>query len=375
MARPHDDASKAELLIVDDTLENLRLLSRMLAEEGYRVETASSGARALATAQANPPDLVLLDIKMPEMDGYEVCAAFKADERTRDIPIIFLSALDETYDKVKAFTSGGVDYIIKPFQFEEVLARVEIHIALMNLQRQLQQANRELQKRLEELDAFAHTVAHDLKNPLTRIIGYAELLEGEFDTLPEEDLRGFLGVIARGGRKMENIIDELLLLASVREGEVESQPLDMSDIVNEVQRRLGHVIEGSQAQIIEPESWPAALGHGPWVEEVWLNYISNAIKYSGREPRLELGGAVEPGGAARFWVRDNGPGLSEEDQGRLFAPFTRLHQVRAEGHGLGLSIVRRIVDKLGGQVGVESQVGKGSVFYFTLPSVGVTEAD
>ncbi len=375
MARPHDDASKAELLIVDDTLENLRLLSRMLAEEGYRVETASSGARALATAQANPPDLVLLDIKMPEMDGYEVCAAFKADERTRDIPIIFLSALDETYDKVKAFTSGGVDYIIKPFQFEEVLARVETHIALMNLQRQLQQANRELQKRLEELDAFAHTVAHDLKNPLTRIIGYAELLEGEFDTLPEEDLRGFLGVIARGGRKMENIIDELLLLASVREGEVESQPLDMSDIVKEVQRRLGHVIEGSQAQIIEPESWPAALGHGPWIEEVWLNYISNAIKYSGREPRLELGGAVEPGGAARFWVRDNGPGLSEEDQGRLFAPFTRLHQVRAEGHGLGLSIVRRIVDKLGGQVGVESQVGKGSVFYFTLPSVGVTEAD
>jgi signal transduction histidine kinase len=375
MARPHDDASKAELLIVDDTLENLRLLSRMLAEEGYRVETASSGARALATAQANPPDLVLLDIKMPEMDGYQVCAALKADERTRDIPIIFLSALDETYDKVKAFTSGGVDYIIKPFQFEEVLARVETHIALMNLQRQLQQANRELQKRLEELDAFAHTVAHDLKNPLTRIIGYAELLEGEFDTLPEEDLRGFLGVIARGGRKMENIINELLLLASVREGEVESQPLDMSDIVNEVQRRLGHVIEGSQAQIIEPESWPAALGHGPWIEEVWLNYISNAIKYSGREPRLELGGAVEPGGAARFWVRDNGPGLSEEDQGRLFAPFTRLHQVRAEGHGLGLSIVRRIVDKLGGQVGVESQVGKGSVFYFTLPSVGVTEAD
>jgi len=337
MARPHDDASKAELLIVDDTLENLRLLSRMLAEEGYRVETASSGARALATAQANPPDLVLLDIKMPEMDGYEVCAALKADERTRDIPIIFLSALDETYDKVKAFTSGGVDYIIKPFQFEEVLARVETHIALMNLQRQLQQANRELQKRLEELDAFAHTVAHDLKNPLTRIIGYAELLEGEFDTLPEEDLRGFLGVIARGGRKMENIINELLLLASVREGEVESQPLDMSDIVNEVQRRLGHVIEGSQAQIIEPESWPAALGHGPWIEEVWLNYISNAIKYSGREPRLELGGAVEPGGAARFWVRDNGPGLSEEDQGRLFAPFTRLHQVRAEGHGLGLA--------------------------------------
>jgi signal transduction histidine kinase len=375
MARPHDDASKAELLIVDDTLENLRLLSQMLSEEGYRVETASSGARALATAQANPPDLVLLDIRMPEMDGYEVCEGLKADERTRDIPIIFLSALDETYDKVKAFTSGGVDYIIKPFQFEEVLARVEIHIALMNLQRQLQQANRELQKRLEELDAFAHTVAHDLKNPLTRIIGYAELLEGEFDTLPEEDLHGFVGIIARGGRKMENIINELLLLASVREGEVESQPLDMSDIVDEAQRRLSHMIEESKARIILPESWPAALGHGPWVEEVWLNYISNAIKYSGREPRLELGGAVEPGGTARFWVRDNGPGLSEEDQGRLFAPFTRLHQVRAEGHGLGLSIVRRIVNKLGGRAGVESQVGKGSVFYFTLPSAGVTEAD
>jgi len=126
-------------------------------------------------------------------------------------------------------------------------------------------------------------------------------------------------------------------------------------------------------------AWPAALGYGPWIEEVWVNYLSNAIKYGGQPPRMELGadplpnpppqaGEGKGGGMVRFWVRDNGSGITPEDQSRLFAPFTRLDQIRAGGHGLGLSIVRRIVEKLGGQVGVESQVGSGSTFSFTLAS-------
>ena len=179
---------------------------------------------------------------------------------------------------------------------------------------------------------------------------------------------------------MSSIVDELLLLAEVRKvEEVETKPLDMANIVVRARERLTHIIEKHQAEIILPAVWTAALGHAPWVEEVWVNYLSNAIKYGGQPPRIELGATPSqsppPGGDAqgrmvRFWVRDNGPGLTPEEQARLFTPFARLDQVGTKGHGLGLSIVRRIVEKLGGQVEVESKVGQGSIFSFTLPRVG-----
>jgi signal transduction histidine kinase len=142
--------------------------------------------------------------------------------------------------------------------------------------------------------------------------------------------------------------------------------LDMAEIVAEAQQRLAHMIESAGAEITCPDTWPHAVGYAPWVEEIWINYLSNALKYSGQPPRIEIGGTAQADGQARFWVRDNGPGLTPEEQSRLFKPFTRLNQTRAKGHGLGLSIVRRIAEKLGGTVGVESQVGKGSTFWFTL---------
>ncbi len=576
--------SGGNILIVDDTPVNLSLLSRMLTAEGYQVQAAPNGAQALEAARSVFPDLILLDILMPEMDGYEVCERLKADARTSEIPIIFISALDRTEDKIRAFAVGGVDYITKPFQAEEVAARVETHLTLRSLQKDqqfkntqleqeiieriraesqrdvtveaLQQRHRELvtlnkaataissdlsldnvlrtvaeqmmqaldltactlslwnreEDRIEvwvdyntldpddidpigtiydlaaypatrrvlesgqpvmirhddptadeaelalmkeqgtlnllmlplvardqvvglveliddvqvrdytpdqihlaqslaaqaaiaienarlyetaqqelrervlaekalrkrtaelearnaELDAFAHTVAHDLKGPLSPIVGYAQVLEELYATLPEETAREYLRFIAERGIKMGNIIDELLLLANVRDvKDVGICALDMAHLVAEVQKRLAHSIEKYQAEIIVAGDWPVALGYGPWIEEVWVNYINNALKYGGRPPRIELGADPPLQGAVRFWVRDNGPGLTPEEQERLFTPFEQLHQVRAKGHGLGLSIVKRIVEKLGGQVGVESQPGQGCVFFFTLPS-------
>jgi two-component system sensor histidine kinase/response regulator len=153
----------------------------------------------------------------------------------------------------------------------------------------------------------------------------------------------------------------------VRKVEVQAELLDMGTVVAEVRQRLAQLIEEHQAETILPDAWPVALGYGPWVEEVWANYLSNAIKYGGPSPRVELGATAQPDGMIRFWVRDNGPGLTRDEQARLFKSFTQRRQVRISGHGFGLSIVRRIVEKLGGQVGVESKVGEGSVFYFTLP--------
>ncbi len=247
-------------------------------------------------------------------------------------------------------------------------------IAIYNarLVEELRQYTAELEAQNAELDAFAHTVAHDLKNPLTSLIGYSRLTEKRLDRLPGEKLRRNLQVIGQNAQKMHDIIDELLLLASVRKvDEVERGPLDMAGIVAEAQSRLSGLVDERQVDIIlpDPTAWPEAVGYGPWIEEVWVNYLSNAIKYGGEPPRVELGATPQENGSVRFWVRDNGAGLTDKDQARLFTPFTRLHQVYAKGHGLGLSIVQRIVEKLGGQVGVESSgvPGEGSLFFFTLP--------
>ncbi len=233
----------------------------------------------------------------------------------------------------------------------------------------------ELESRNEELNAYAHTVAHDIKAPLATIIGFSELLEKHHQQYPEDKLSHYLGVLARNGRKITNIVDELLLLASVREVDtLEVESLDMSVVVDEALQRLSDIIANAQPEIVIPDAWPAAIGYGPWIEEVWVNYISNAIKYGGASPRVELGATSAGNSHIQFWVRDNGKGLAPEEQARLFTPFTRLNQASARGHGLGLSIARRIVEKLDGQVGVESEVGEGSIFFFTLPSAQTEDA-
>lgn len=230
------------------------------------------------------------------------------------------------------------------------------------------QAYEEREKLVQELEAFAHTVAHDLKGPLSVLLGYVQLLQDTLANGLTPPILDLLDGISRSSWKMVNIIDELLLLASARKMEtIPIGPLDMGAIVAEARTRLATSIEQAGAQIIAPDEWPVAVGYGPWVEEVWVNYLSNAIKYGGTPPRVEVGAALQPDGKVRFWVRDNGQGLSAEEQAQLFKEFARLNQVRVKGHGLGLSIVRRIIERLGGEVGVMGNPGGGSLFYFTLP--------
>ena len=694
-----------QILIVDDSPMSLKLLTHMISMQGYRTESVTSSTEALASALASPPDLVLLDIMMPEMDGFEVAQKLKADARTADVPIIFISALSDEKSKVKAFTAGGVDYVSKPLHVNEVLARVGTHLRLRSTTRRLQQelteretliaeldavndqlkseieeresaqaqlssvlartqalyritrslitsegipdmlatatesvvqalsadrvmtvvldtetedvtlwatsgpgasslrkpvfddlmeglegwvvkrvqpvislnglpdpresgaarrrrredkcgaivvapltylgtmmgtvtainrpdqgdfegeqlaqltaiagqisialanarlsdetaylkefnegivqgvaeaililddeqrvtfANRaavallgydvddlvgqpssvvfpedaalyaaarmpvpesgtparfettvvrldgqripvlcgirplfqggeltgslaaltditaikeaekqlrqyatDLEARNSELDAFAHTVAHDLRSPLTGLIGFVDLLQVSAGDRGDEEYVEYAHYLYRNSVKMNNIIDELLLLASVREvDDIDVDLLNMPRIVKDAYDRLDYMIDEYGAEVSTAASWPQALGYGPWVEEVWVNYLSNAVKYGGdpdggKPPRIELGhddACAE--GFVRFWVRDNGNGLTTKQRKQLFTPFERLHNVRAEGHGLGLSIVRRILEKLGGEVGVESTPGEGSTFYFTLP--------
>ncbi len=224
-----------------------------------------------------------------------------------------------------------------------------------------------LQTRNTELDAYAHTVAHDLKNPLSAILVTSDVIS-EITDLSRRELQDFIQQIRSAAYEMDNVIDNLLLLAEVREVDAPAEPVDMAYAVAHIRKRLEYLIKESHAQISFPRTWPVVIGYTPWIEEVWANYLSNALKYGGQPPCIELGAALQPDGMVRFWIRDHGPGLTPEARKRLFAPFTQVGRVHKAGHGLGLSIVRRIVEKLGGQVGVESKVGKGSLFFFTLPS-------
>jgi PAS domain S-box-containing protein len=232
----------------------------------------------------------------------------------------------------------------------------------------LHQFNAELQARNIELDAFAHTVAHDIKNPLHLMLGHADVLLENHSWLPAEMIAESLQFILKSSRKLNSITDNLLLLSRVRQQDVVMKPLDMGGIVAEARLRVSHLID-DQAEISVPAQWPRALGYDPWVEEVWANYLSNALKYAGRPARIELGGELQPDGMALFWIRDNGNGIVPAKQTQLFTAFYQ-PAYPSGGHGLGLSIVKRIVEKLGGAVAVQSSgvPGEGCTFSFTLPA-------
>ena len=258
---------KGEILIVDDTPVNLQLLTRILTKRGYEVRAVLNGARALASVEAAPPDLILLDVMMPEMDGYEVCRHLKASGETHDIPVIFISALEDVEDKVKAFEVGGVDYVTKPIQVTEVLARVQTHLTLRRAKTELEKhvqelvrTNTELRARNEELDAFAHTVAHDIRNPVNSILDYAYLLQEHYVDMTDAERAEFVHSLMRTSQKIDAIIESLLLLAGVRKAEVQLEPLDMAPIVAEAQNRLVGMIEDYQAKIVLPDTWPVANG-------------------------------------------------------------------------------------------------------------------
>jgi signal transduction histidine kinase len=238
---------------------------------------------------------------------------------------------------------------------------------LRRAQDQLHAQAAALQAQNKELEIYAHMVAHDLKDPLTIMIVTSDLISDVSD-LTNQELKEYLQQIRFSAYDMNRIIDNLLLFAEVSKAEAPMEPVDMAGVLANIRKRLSYMIQERQAQIDLPQAWPVAIGYAPWIEEVWANYISNAIKHGGRPPHVELGASAQPDGMLRFWTRDNGPGVPPKARARLFTPFSQIDQVHNPGHGLGLSIVLQIVEKLGGEVGVESELGQGSLFFFTLPA-------
>ena len=247
----------------------------------------------------------------------------------------------------------------------------DAHAQISSINQELTASLAELQTRNEDLDAFSQTVAHDLRNSLNLVIGYAGFLEDGLTVDSPAVYHEAVHAVKKSGEKMMEILEELLLLSQVQAMEVQMTPLEMDVILQSVLDELSFQISHTRADITAPAVWPAALGYRPWIEAVWRNYIGNALKFGGDKPRIELSATVQQG-EVHFRVRDHGIGIDEEQQAKLFHAFTRLRKVRTDGHGLGLSIVRRIVEKHGGRVSVASSGvnGEGSEFGFTLPAGG-----
>lgn len=257
------------------------------------------------------------------------------------------------------------DVTHRVFADEEI---TETHIRLIN---EIQ----EKEQLIADLDAFSHTVAHDLKSMLSTIVTASDLMKNCMDDLSKDELLEINDLIGQSATKTMQITTELLTLASVRQQEIRPVSVNMKLVVLDAISRLKNMIQEKGTQVILPEIWPEVLGYEAWIEEVWLNYISNAIKYGGTPSVIEIGSELLPDNRVKYWIKDNGKGLSENEMAMLFTKFTRLDTMSAEGHGLGLSIVKRIIEKLNGEVGVESNhiPGEGSVFYFMLPSAKASE--
>lgn len=352
--------ANVRVLIVDDdpvTVEQVK--SHLLRHSYIIVGCAADGREALRLACTERPDVILMDIAMPYMDGItateQIC-------RERPTPVVIMTGHHEDAMIERASAAGAGAYLVKPLDMEEVEHAITIAMARFRDMMDLRERN-------EELDAFAHTVAHDLKNPLSVLVSYAELIETEGASMGPEELRTWALVMVEKGREAINIVNELLLLSSLRRRDIIATSLDMRALVRGVLHRMRNQVLQSRAKIELVGSWPRAMGYQPWVEEVWVNYLDNALKYGGHPPRIEIGGMLQKDGMARYWVRDNGNGIPPAEQSHLFRIWSRMDNVRVSGHGLGLSIVRRIVEKLGGYVGVESSgmPGEGALFYFVLP--------
>jgi signal transduction histidine kinase len=422
---------KADILVVDDTPNNIRLLSKMLIEQGYNVRKALNGQMALVAIQTTLPDLILLDINMPEMSGYEVCEQIKKNPRTSAIPIIFLSALDDAMDKVKAFQAGAADYITKPFYLEEVLARIQNQLTIKRLQTQLQDRNKELQQALTDLKTaqaqlvqkekmialgqMVAGIAHEINNPISFIAGnlaparsYIQAMLYLINQYQQEypnptpairaavaavdldflslDLPKLLNSIQVGVERIRTIILALRIFSRLDEAAIKC--VDIHQGIDSTLLLLEHRLQQRNPSINIVKNYgriPSIVCYASQLNQVFLNLLTNAIEAleqvethpfqetqpsdaENYQPTIWITTALTAENNVQIRIKDNGPGITEAAQSRLFDPFFTTKPV-GEGKGLGLAVSYEIVvEKHQGQLTCQSSPGQGAEFVIEVPA-------
>jgi len=354
-------------MIVDDVPQNMALLEAMLRETGCEVFTLPDGEMALQAAVRDQPDLILLDILMPGLDGYEVCARLKADPRLKDIPVLFISALNEPWDKTRAFRVGGVDYIPKPFQLEEVEVRVRNHLELSRQRRELR-ASYERLRELEHLrDSLVHMLVHDLRSPLTSIVMALQYIQSVV-TPGDPDLTKVLGAAEAGAKAMSTMVTQLLDISRLEAGQMPIERIsgDLVALAREVQESFRAQAGNRRLRITSTETIVASYDTGI-LRRVLGNLLSNALKFTPSDGEVSLALCREAG-QVRVTITDNGPGIPPEFLQRIFTKFAQAEsRQKGVGTGLGLAFCKLAVEAHAGQIGVENVPGQGSRFWFTLP--------
>lgn len=405
------------ILVVDDKLENLQLLVEMLKKEGYDPRVATNGKLAIKAIHHKKPDLILLDINMPEMNGYEVCQVLKEDQNFKDIPIIFLSALNETFDKVKAFELGGIDYITKPFQTKEVSARIKTQLNLRHYQIEIEQKNKELEftlnklretqtqlilaEKMSSLGVLSAGLAHEIKKPIESIKHCSNMLVYSFDDLRhiiadldnlgklDESLQKKLDEFKKKNEfeNLAKIFDEMTSTISKASSKTEeiitgvgdfvrsenngTQKIDVHDII-EMALVLTNNLYKNKIQIKKEFSdLPKVFCNGGKLSQVIINVISNACdsileKKNSSKDSIFIKTSLRNNNLIVIDIIDTGIGIKEDIKNNLFDPFftTKKSDKRP---GLGLSISYGIIESMRGSISFDSEINKGAKFTITLP--------
>ncbi|HHP7229838.1 MAG TPA: response regulator [Xenococcaceae cyanobacterium] len=413
-------SSIATILIVDDCQENCEILSCLLQSYGFEVLIAKTGWQAISIVEQNLLDLILLDIIMPEIDGLETCQRIRSNQKACEIPIIFMTAIHDLETKLKGFELGAVDYITKPFENQEVIARIKTQLSLKQMQVVLKQQNQQLQKEIAQrklteqklrkieakerqlnqkleqkvaertaalvhtakelarsnqelkrsnadLESFAYAVSHDLQAPLRSIKMFAELFTQEYQELLQGQPQEYLEYITSSAERMEHLIRDLLAYSRAGKNEQTWIPINLSELVNKSIRDLEATIRETQATI-KVDKLPTLMVNPTEISRLFQNLIGNSLKFrSQQEPVIEIGTVYDQDNWQIF-VKDNGIGIDTQYHHKIFQVFERLHsEDDYPGTGIGLSICQKVVKRHGGKIWLKSVPDQGSTFYFTLP--------
>ena len=377
-----DNSQISRILIVDDVQLNLDLMKEILSDQGYLIATAINGKSAIAKAKAHKFDLILLDIVLPDIDGFEVCSHLKANPQTQDIPIIFLTAKKENDSIVKVFQLGGVDYIPKPFSKQELIARVDHHLTLRKMQQELINSKEMAEAAAKAKAIFLANISHEIRTPMNGIIGMIDILKR---TPLTPDQIEYIEIIGISGENLLMIINDVLDFSKIEAGQVTFEHIrfNISDEINEVIKILRYKAQQKGLELtydIAPDVPQLLIGDPLRLKQVFINLCNNSIKFTNSgyvHVKVSLINVVESVVRLHFEVQDTGIGISPENQLKLFNSFAQAEVSTTRkfgGTGLGLAISKNLVQLMGGNIGIISEEGKGAIFHFE-GNFGISEGE